>query len=94
MSIKYSMDERDEQIDVMSKSCALEWIITITQIFTIMCAVKKNPAWKGGLSVSFFAVAFALLYKYKQYGEKAFRQVGAVFMAVGAALLTWFGLSK
>ena len=31
-SIKYSMDERDEQIDVMSKSYALEWIITITQI--------------------------------------------------------------
>ena len=94
MSIKYSMDERDEQIDVMSKSYALEWIITITQIFTIMCVVKKNPAWKGGLSVSFFAVAFALFYKFKQYGERAFRRVGAAFMAVGTALIVWFGLSK
>ena len=47
-------DERDEQIDTHSKSAALDFVIAATQILTIMCLIKGNPAWKGTLSVLFF----------------------------------------
>ena len=59
-------DERDEQIDVHSKSYALEWMVTITQILTIICIFKGNPAWRGTLSLLFFGIAFALFYKFKE----------------------------
>ena len=42
-------DERDEQIDTRSKSAALDFVIAATQILTIMCLVKGNPAWKAAL---------------------------------------------
>ena len=87
-------DERDEQIDVHSKSYALEWVVTITQILTIMCLIKGDPAWKGTLSIMFFAVAFALFYQFRQYGEKPFRLVGAVFLALGIGFLAWFGFGS
>lgn len=86
-------DERDEQIDVQSKGYALEYVVAATQILTIMCAVKGNPAWKGSLSLLFFGVAAALFYKYQQYREKPYRQVGVVFLLVGIALLIWFGVT-
>ena len=37
-------DERDEQIDTHSKSEALDFMIAATQILTIMCLIKGNPA--------------------------------------------------
>ena len=39
-------DERDEQIDTHSKSEALDFMIAATQVLTIMCLIKGNPAWK------------------------------------------------
>ena len=86
-------DERDQQIELHSKSYALEWVTAVTQILTIMCIVKGNPAWKGTLSILFFAVAFALFYQFDQYREKPFRQVGAAFLIIGMILLVWFGIS-
>lgn len=86
-------DERDEQIDVHSKSYALEWMVTVTQILTIICIFKGNPAWRGTLSLLFFGIAFALFYKYKEYEAKPFRQVGVVFLIIGIALLIWFGFT-
>ena len=56
-------DERDEQIETNAKSYALEWVTAVTQILTIICIAKGNPAWKGTLSILFFAVAFALFYQ-------------------------------
>ena len=47
-------DERDKQIDMQAKSHALEYMIAATQILTIMCLLKGNPAWKGSLSLLFF----------------------------------------
>ena len=62
-------DERDEQIDLQAKSHSLEYVICTTQILTIMCFIKGNPAWKGSFSLLFFGVAFGLFYKYQQYTE-------------------------
>ncbi len=86
-------DERDEQIDVHAKSHSLEYMIAATQILTVMCLVKGNPAWKGSLSLLFFGAAFGLFYKYQQYTEKPYRQVGVVFLIIGILLLVWFGIT-
>ena len=83
-------DERDEQIDVQAKVHSLEYVIAATQILTVMCLIKGNPAWKGSLSLLFFGVAFGLFYKYQQYTEKPYRQVGVVFLLIGIVLLAWF----
>lgn len=86
-------DERDAQIDVQAKSHALEYMVATTQILTIMCFVKGNPAWKGCLSLLFFGASFALFYKYQQYAEKPYRQVGICLLLIGIALLIWFGIT-
>ena len=86
-------DERDEQIDVQAKVHSLEYVIAATQILTVMCVIKGNPAWKGSLSLLFFGVAFGLFYKYQQYTEKPYRQVGVVFLLIGIVLLAWFGIT-
>ncbi len=86
-------DERDEQIDLQAKSHSLEYVIAATQILTIMCLIKGNPAWKGSLSLLFFGMAFGLFYKYQQYTEKPYRQVGVVFLIIGILLLVWFGIT-
>ena len=69
-------DERDEVIDRDSRNRSLELMICATQVLTIICAVKGNSAWKGSLSLLFFGVAAALIYKYKMYGEKPYLYVG------------------
>lgn len=86
-------DERDEQIDTQAKVHSLECVITATQVLTIMCLIKGNPAWKGSLSLLFFGIAFGLFYKYQQYMEKPYRQVGLVFLLIGIGLLAWFGIT-
>ena len=86
-------DERDEQIDVQAKVHSLEYVIAATQVLTVMCLIKGNPAWKGSLSLLFFGVAFGLFYKYQQYTEKPYRQVGVVFLLIGIILLVWFGIT-
>lgn len=86
-------DERDEQIDMQAKVHSLEYMVAATQILTIMCLIKGNPAWKGSLSLLFFGVAFGLFYKHKQYEERPYRQVGIFFLVVGVALMIWFGIT-
>ncbi len=44
-------DERDEQIDTRSKSMALDFMIAATQVLTVICLIKGNPAWKGSFSL-------------------------------------------
>ena len=86
-------DERDEKIGKDAKVYAFEWIIAITQVLTIMCIIKGNPAWKGTIPILFFGVAFLLFYEFKQYEAKPFKQVGIVFLIIGIALLIWFGIT-
>lgn len=86
-------DERDMQIDTRSRSAALEFVIAATQILTLMCLVKGNPAWKGSLALLFIGGAASLFYKYDKYEEKPYMQVGVVLGLIGAALLFWFGIT-
>jgi len=86
-------DERDERIDTRSKMHALDFVIAATQILTVMCLVKGNPAWKGSLSLLFIGGAASLFYKYHEYEESPYIKVGIVLGLIGAALLIWFGIS-
>lgn len=86
-------DERDEQIDVRSKYHALDFVIAATQILTVMCIVKGNPAWKGSLSILFFGGAAMLFYKYDKYAKKPYIYVGIALGLIGVALLVWFGIT-
>lgn len=86
-------DERDEQINLHSKSTALDFMIAATQILTILCLVKGNPAWRGSLAMLFFGCAARLFYKYSQYEEKPYVQVGVVSGLIGIALLVWFAVA-
>lgn len=86
-------DERDRQIDALSKCHALEFMIAATQILTLLCLYKGNPAWKGSLSLLFFGGAAALFYKYDQYQEKPYLQVGIGIGWIGLLLLVWFGFT-
>ena len=86
-------DERDEQIDTSFKSAALDFVITATQVLTVMCLIKGNPAWKGSLALLFIGGAARLFYKYDKYEEKPYIQVGIGLGLIGVALFVWFGIT-
>ena len=86
-------DERDEQIDTSSKSAALDFVITATQVLTVMCLIKGNPAWKGSLALLFIGGAARLFYKYDKYEEKPYIQVGICLGLIGIVLFVWFGIT-
>lgn len=86
-------DERDKEIDTYSKSNALEVMAAATQILTVMCLIKGNPAWKGSLSLLFLGGAVSLFYKYCKYSEKLYIRMGIVIGFIGIALLVWFGIT-
>lgn len=86
-------DERDQQIDTAARSHALDFVVAATQVLTVLCAVKGNPAWKGSLSLLFLGGAAMLFYKYDQYEERPYRQVGVALGLIGLALLIWFGIA-
>ncbi len=90
---RLAKDERDVQIDIQAKSHSLEYMVAATQILTIMCLIKGNPAWKGSLSLLFFGAAFGLFYKYQQYTEKPYRQIGIFLLFIGTVLLICFGIT-
>lgn len=87
------MDERDMQIEVRSKAHSLEYVTTVAMILTVLCLLKDNPAWKGSLSLAFFAAAFELFYKYRQYEEAPCRVAGVFFLIGGLVLLAWFAIA-
>lgn len=86
-------DERDEQIETRSRSHALDFVITATQVLTIMCLVKGNSAWKGSLALLFIGGAATLVYKFDKYNEKPYIYIGIALGLIGVALFVWFGVS-
>lgn len=94
MSVKRPYkDERDKEIQTKSESHALTFMVAATQILTVMCLFKGNPAWKGSLALLFIGAATALFYKYRKYEEKPYLYVGIGLGMIGAALMIWFGIT-
>ena len=86
-------DERDQEIQIKSDSHALEFVVAVTQILTMLCLFKGNLAWKGSLSILFIGAAIKLFYKYKNYEEKPYFYVGIGAGIIGIALMLWFGIT-
>lgn len=85
-------DERDRQIDISADRHALEFVKAGIQVFTIACLLKKNPAWRAGLSLIFISGGAELLYKYKKYNDKPHLCIGAGMGIVGSMILLRFCL--
>ncbi|MBR7114075.1 MAG: hypothetical protein IKC76_06135 [Firmicutes bacterium] len=75
------------------QSHALEYMIAATQILTLICLFKGNPAWKGSLSLLFFGGATQLFSKYRSYREKPYLYVGGGLLLIGILLLMSFALN-
>ena len=86
-------DERDQQIETRSRSAALDLLTAATQVLTILCLIKGNPAWRGSLSLLFFGGGAQLFYKYEQYRERPYLWVGAALglATVGGRSTSWMG---
>lgn len=80
-------DERDELIDKESNAAALDAIIVGTEVLMLICLRRKNPAWKGALSLLFFAIAGKMWAMGEAYEERAYRKAGLVSGGLGALLL-------
>ncbi len=83
-------DERDEQIDTRSKSMALDFMIAATQVLTVICLIKENPAWKGSFSLLFIGGATQFFYKFDKYEEKPYFYIAVTALLIGVLLLVWF----
>ncbi|MBQ2795028.1 MAG: hypothetical protein IJE83_03600 [Oscillospiraceae bacterium] len=86
-------DERDQEIQIKSESHALNFVIAATQILTIICLFKGNPAWKGSLALLFIGAAAELFYKHHKYEEKPYFYIGVIVGLIGIGLLIWFGFT-
>ncbi len=86
-------DERDEQIVSRSKGMALDFMIAVTQILTVMCLIKGNPAWKGSFALLFLGGAVQFLYKFQSYEARQYLAAGIVAGLIGVFMLVWFGIT-
>lgn len=89
-------DERDTMIETQARSHALEGMIVATQILTLICILKHNPAWRAGLALLFIGAAAEFWSLAKQYeGDvygAAYRKVGIVAAVIGSGLYLWFAI--
>ena len=59
-------------------------------MFTVLCAVKGDPAWRGGLALLLLGMSASMLYRSSAYEEKPYLWGGLLLGALGATLLAWF----
>lgn len=85
-------DERDRQIDISADQHALEFVKAGIQVYTIACLLKKNPAWKAGLSLLFIGGGAELLYKHEKYNDKPHLCIDAGMEIIGSLMLLRFCL--
>lgn len=83
-------DERDRQIDISADHHALEFVKAGIQVFTIACLLKKNLAWRAGLSLLCIGGGAELLYKYEKYNDKPHLCIGAGMGIIGSMILLRF----
>lgn len=87
-------DERNEKINAISKSIALDFMIAATQILTVVCFVKGNSAWIGSFALLFIGGSVQLFYKFHKRADKPYLYVGTLAALVGISLLVWFGIAE
>lgn len=87
-------DEREMAIEKEARSYALEGMIVATQILTLICVLKHNPAWKAGLAVIFFAVAGKLWAMGEAYEERAYQKASLVAGGIGGWFMWRFAKRK
>ena len=56
-------------------------------MFTVLCAVKGDPAWRGGLALLLLGMSASMLYRSSAYEEKHYLWGGLLLGALGATLL-------
>ena len=83
-------DERDQEIEAQANSRALGFGAGCLELFTVLCAVKGEPAWRGGLALLLLGMSASMLYRSSAYEEKPYLWGGLLLGALGAALLVWF----
>ena len=83
-------DERDREIDILSKGKALDLLAGCAELFTILCILKGNPAWMGGLALLLLGMAAGCWYRGEQYEERPVRYVALLLGAAAVGLLLWF----
>lgn len=81
------MDKRKDKIT------ALEIVVAATQVLTVICILKGNPAWKGSLSLLFIGAAAKLFYKYNNNKEKPYLYTGISIGIIGITLMLWFAIT-
>lgn len=75
------------------RSHDLDFTVAATQLFTLLCLLKGNPAWRGSLSLLFFGAAAQRLYKYQSRRQRPYLAVGVGLGLVGLCLILWFLLA-
>lgn len=84
------MTERDQEIEACANSKALGFGAGCLELFTVLCAVKGDPAWRGGLALLLLGMSASMLYRSSAYEEKHYLWGGLLLGALGATLLAWF----
>ena len=72
---------------------SLEWGAAASQLLTLLCWLKGNGAWQGGLSLLFLGLAGACWCRFA--GDQAVSRflLGVLWCLLGAALLLKFSVS-
>ena len=83
-------DERDQEIEARANSQALGFGAGCLELFIVLCAVKGDPAWRGGLALLLLGMSASMLYRSSAYEEKPYLWGGLLLGALGATLLAWF----
>ena len=78
------MDKRNYNIT------PLEIVVATTQILTIICIIKENPAWKGCLALLFIGIAVSLFDKFRETKKRPYLYSGICMILIGLTLILWF----
>ncbi len=87
------MIKEKNDIKTQAKTHALDIVIALTELVTLICFIKGNPAWKGGLFILFSGIATVLFYRYLAFSKKPYFYTGLVFGSIAIVLFIWFGMS-
>ena len=86
-----NLKQYEKQLETArANSKALGFGAGCLELFTVLCAVKGDPAWRGGLALLLLGMSASMLYRSSAYEEKHYLWGGLLLGALGATLLAWF----